>query len=238
MGERLLVIQAFPLHQGALGPLDQSPRLQRHLELVGQRTFELSLGRRPEQAGHHPGIGLQGADLAVVPAAGVDGIHVQGADGAAAQLDGNTQPRTDLDLDHGQGDLAPAPLHGRVMHDCWLAGGVRLHAGASGEDLLVVLQVWARSSEALAQRSRPSMSVSMTPAASASNSCLAAMTACCRVAGRSWSGCRSVRVPMLLTSIEGSIGMGVCLWVRSPNWRTRSTGQARWWPWVPIRPKQ
>jgi hypothetical protein len=26
-----------------------------------------------------------------------------------------------------------------------------------------------------------------------------------------------------LASIEGSIGMSVCLWLRSPNWRTRST---------------
>jgi hypothetical protein len=51
----------------------------------------------------------------------------------------------------------------------------------------------------------------MTPAASASNNCLAATTAWCRVAGRSWSGCRSVRVPMLLARIEGSIGMGMCL---------------------------
>src|SRR5215217_5144025 len=38
-------------------------------------------------------------------------------------------------------------------------------------------RVWARWSEALAHRSRPSTSTSMIPAASASNSCLAAMTA-------------------------------------------------------------
>src|SRR5829696_3462508 len=72
-------------------------------------------------------------------------------------------------------------------------------------------RVWARSSDALAHRSRPSMSTSMTPAASASNRLLAAWTAWCRVAVRSWSGCRSVRVPMLLASIEGSIGMGMPL---------------------------
>jgi hypothetical protein len=51
MGERLLVIQAFAFHQGPFGPLDQAPRVQRHLELVGQRALELSLGRGPEQAG-------------------------------------------------------------------------------------------------------------------------------------------------------------------------------------------
>ena len=49
----------------------------------------------------------------------------------------------------------------------------------------------------------PSRSTSMIPAASASNSCLAAMTASCRVAARSWSGCRSVRVPMLLARWRG-----------------------------------
>ena len=70
MSERLLVVQAFAFHQDALGPLDQPPRVQRHLELVGQRALELSLGRGPEQAGHHPSIGLQGADLGVVPAPG------------------------------------------------------------------------------------------------------------------------------------------------------------------------
>src|SRR4029450_1267194 len=29
---------------------------------------------------------------------------------------------------------------------------------------------------------------------------------------------------------------GRCLYFRSPNWRTRSTGQAQRWPGVPIRP--
>jgi hypothetical protein len=33
-------------------------------------------------------------------------------------------------------------------------------------------------------------------------------------------------VPMLLASIEGSIGIKMPL-LRSPNWRTRSTGQAQ-----------
>src|SRR5512132_4330030 len=55
------------------------------------------------------------------------------------------------------------------------------------------------------------MSASMIPAASASNSCLAATTASCRVAAKSCSGCRSVRVPMLLARSVGSIGMHVPL---------------------------
>jgi hypothetical protein len=46
------------------------------------------------------------------------------------------------------------------------------------------VKVWARWSEALAHRRAPSMSTSMTPAASASKSCLAAWTACCKVAAR------------------------------------------------------
>src|SRR4029450_10452778 len=55
------------------------------------------------------------------------------------------------------------------------------------------------------------MSTSVIPAASASNSCLAAWTACCRVVDRSPSGSRSVRVPMLLASVPGSIGIAVPL---------------------------
>jgi hypothetical protein len=91
MGESLLVVQAFAFHQGALGSLDQAPRVQRGLELVGQRALELSLGSGPEEAGHHPGVGLQGGDLGVVPAPRVSGIDVQGADGAATELDGDTE---------------------------------------------------------------------------------------------------------------------------------------------------
>jgi hypothetical protein len=60
VGERLLIVQAFAFHHGALGPLDQPPRIQGHLEL-GQRALEHSLGGGSEQAGHHPGIGLQAA---------------------------------------------------------------------------------------------------------------------------------------------------------------------------------
>src|SRR4029450_11413860 len=55
------------------------------------------------------------------------------------------------------------------------------------------------------------MSTSVIPAASASNSCLAAWTACCRVVDRSPSGSSSVRVPMLLASVPGSIGIAVPL---------------------------
>jgi hypothetical protein len=39
-------------------------------------------------------------------------------------------------------------------------------------------------------------------------------------------GSRSVRVPMLLASIEGSIGIGVP-WVRSRSWRTRQQARHR-----------
>ena len=50
-------------------------------------------------------------------------------------------------------------------------------------------------------------------------------------------GCRSVRLPMPLASIEGSIGMRA-FFVRSPNWRTRSTGQAQWRPWIADQAQQ
>src|SRR5215207_3598305 len=227
MGEGLLIVQAFAFHQGPLGPLDQGSRVQGDLELVGQGTLELGLGGRPEQAGHHPGIGLQRGHLALVPAPRLGRIHIQGADGATAQLHRNTEPGTDLDLDHGQGDL---PQRRSMVASCIIAGRPVVYAsmqGPAANTSWLSSRTWARWSDALAQHSRPSRSTSMMPAASASNSCLAATTACCRVAGRSWSGWRSVRVPMLLASIEGSIGVGVCLWVRSPNWRTRSTGQAQ-----------
>src|SRR5215217_8766761 len=123
-------------------PLARSinPRIHGDLELLGQGALELGLGRGSEQAGHHPGIGLQSADLGVVPLPWVHGVQIQGPDRATAQRDWDTQARANLDLDKGQGDLAPALLQGRVLHHRRPAAGVRLQAGAGGEDLLVVLQ--------------------------------------------------------------------------------------------------
>jgi hypothetical protein len=43
VGERLLLIQAFAFHQGALGPLDQCPGVKGDLELLGQGAGELGL---------------------------------------------------------------------------------------------------------------------------------------------------------------------------------------------------
>jgi hypothetical protein len=54
VGEGLLLIQAFAFHQGALGPLDQPPGIQRGLELVGQGTAELGLGPGQQQAVSFP----------------------------------------------------------------------------------------------------------------------------------------------------------------------------------------
>ena len=85
--------------QGALGPLDHAPGVEGGLELLGQGASEFGLGRGREQGPHQCGIGLQGADLTRVPAPQVSRIHIQGPDRAAAQLDGNAQPRADLDLD-------------------------------------------------------------------------------------------------------------------------------------------
>jgi len=44
-----------------------------------------------------------------------------------------------VNLDKGQGDLAPVALQGDVVLDGWLAGGKGLHEGTGGEHLLVVL---------------------------------------------------------------------------------------------------
>src|SRR4029450_208161 len=109
---------------------------------------------------------------------------------------------------------AISPQRRSVVASCMTAGRLVVNASAHGpaaNTSWVSSRVWARWPEALAQRSLPSMSASMIPAASASNRLLAATTASCRVAARSCSGCRSVRVPMLLASIDGSIGMGVPL---------------------------
>jgi hypothetical protein len=96
---------------------------------------------RPPRAGWPPpGQRPAGRGPQCRPGPRVDGVHVQGADRAAAQLHWDAQPRADLDLDKDQGDLPPPLLHGGVVHRRWPAAGERLRAGASGEHLLVVLQ--------------------------------------------------------------------------------------------------
>jgi hypothetical protein len=72
-----LRIQPLSAHQHPLGLLDQSAVLQRGLQLVGQATLDLGGHRRREQAGHQPGIGLGGGDLAVVPIPGIAAVDVQ-----------------------------------------------------------------------------------------------------------------------------------------------------------------
>ena len=58
-------------HQGTLGLLDQHPGGKGDLELgPASQTLDLRLGGRAKQAGHHPGVGLEGADLALVPVPG------------------------------------------------------------------------------------------------------------------------------------------------------------------------
>src|SRR5215217_4840246 len=67
---------------------------------------------------------------------------------------------------------------------------------------------WASWFEALAQRSRPSVSASISPAPSAPTSTLAASTTCCRVGASPRSRSSLYKVPMLVASSAGSIGMG------------------------------
>src|SRR5215208_752491 len=67
--------------------------------------------------------------------------------------------------------------------------------------------LWAVWSEALAHRSCPSWSTSISPAPSARNSCLAPSVTCCRVGARPCCGFRLSRAPMLWASSEGSIDM-------------------------------
>ena len=166
--------------------------------------FELvDAARRPEQAGHHPGIRLRRGDLALVPAPRLGPIHILGADRPATQLHRDAQARADVDLDKGQDDLAPAPLQGSVVHHRRSAAGVGRHARAGREHLLVVLQGLGALIAGAGPAQPPIDISSMTPAASASKSCLAAWTACCKVAARSWSGWRSLRVPMLWPAWRG-----------------------------------
>jgi hypothetical protein len=162
----LLEVALWPL------PFQIPRRISRtEFEIVGQPAAPLGLGGRPEQGRDQPGIGLQGADLGRIPPAGGGRVHIQGADRAAAELDWDAQPRPDLQLDKGQGDLAPVGLEGGVTDDRRPAAGEGLQAGAGGEGFLVVFQGLGERVRGAGPARLPSASASMIPAASTANSC-------------------------------------------------------------------
>src|SRR5512132_3996555 len=86
-------------------------------------------------------------------------------------------------------------------------------------------RVWAVWSEALAQRSWPSASISISPAASARNSRLAPSVTCCKVRARPRSGSRLPRAPMLLARSVGSMGMTLPAFRACRGLANRSAGQ-------------
>src|SRR5215217_340884 len=203
-----LGVQLLAAHDDPFGLLDQPPVLQGGLQLISQPPLDLGGHRRHEQAGHQPGIGLEGRDLAGIPVPRLTGIDVQGV------------PMTPPSSSTGTLKAAQIPSLTSTWVNSCQSGSVRRSRMAAGSRWLNATAhgplasrscpsstLWAVWSEALAQRSCPSWSTSISPAPSAPNSCLAPSVTCCRVGPRPCCGFRLSRAPMLWASSEGSIGM-------------------------------
>jgi hypothetical protein len=118
----------------------------------------------------------------------------------------------------------PTAAPGGVVHHRRAAAGERLGAGPAAKTSWLSANVWARSSEALAQ---PQVAVGVgqhDPGRLNVEQLLGRLHGLLQGGGRSRVGSRSFRVPMRLASIEGRSAWVPLL--RSPNWRTRSTSQA------------
>jgi hypothetical protein len=93
-----------------------------------------------EQIGHHPGAGLQGADLALVPGALAPRVGVQGADRPAGQLHRHAQRGPEARAQQRRGDLLGA-LAGDVADRYRRALPERIRAGALREVFLGLFQL-------------------------------------------------------------------------------------------------
>jgi hypothetical protein len=113
--ERDRRVDPFPLHQRPLGLLDHHPVLQGDLQLAGQAALGIGGHRVAEQVGHHPGAGLQGADLALVPGTLASRVDIQGADRPAGPLQGTLSAALKLAPSSAEAiSSAPSPATSRT----------------------------------------------------------------------------------------------------------------------------
>jgi hypothetical protein len=92
-----------------------------------------------------------------------------------------------------------------------LAAGEGVQARAAGEGFLVVLQGLGEGVRGAASAHRPSASPSMIPAASTSNSCLAATTVCSSVAAQVPLGIQVVLIACSARSTTAAACSGTVL---------------------------
>ena len=109
------------------------------MELVGQSPLDLGRDRGREEAGHEPGMGLEGRHLAGIPVPRLGGVEIQGADHPPVQLHGHAQGRVHALAEQDLGELLPVGIGVDVGDGRWepLAEGHR--TGALGQAFLAVL---------------------------------------------------------------------------------------------------
>jgi predicted MFS family arabinose efflux permease len=106
--ERRLLVQPTPLHDHALGLLDQAAVVERALELAGRLAADVRPDGGAQQRGDHPGVGLDGGHVGVVPAVRPGGVDVERADRALGQVDGDAQDGADPVPGGQRADRRPA----------------------------------------------------------------------------------------------------------------------------------
>jgi hypothetical protein len=104
------------------GLLDHHAVLQGDLQLAGQATLGVGGHRVAEQVGHHPGAGLQGADLALIPGALASHVGVEGAESiswAPSRVTSRTGTRARCQNASMQGPCASSSWACSICSACW-----------------------------------------------------------------------------------------------------------------------
>jgi hypothetical protein len=115
-------IQQFARHQRPCGLLDHHAVLQGDLQLAGQATLGVGGHRVAEQVGHHPGAGLQGADLALIPGALASHVGVEGAESiswAPSRVTSRTGTGARCQNASMQGPCASSSWACSICSACW-----------------------------------------------------------------------------------------------------------------------
>jgi hypothetical protein len=109
-------------HQHPRGLLDHHAVLQGDLQLAGQATLAVGGHRVAEQVGHHPGAGLQGADLALIPGALASHVGVEGGESiswAPSRVTSRTGTGARCQNASMQGPCASSSWACSICSACW-----------------------------------------------------------------------------------------------------------------------
>jgi hypothetical protein len=107
VGEGLLLIQTFPLHQRPLARSINTRESKATWNCSARAPLSSALTAAPSRLATTPAYACKALTSVSPQPRGAAAYRVQGGDGAATQLHRHTQPGTDPQVGQDQGDLPP-----------------------------------------------------------------------------------------------------------------------------------